>query len=101
MTHLKTFAPPTIATLALLAALGAAVAAEPDRGTGASGRGDGSGMGQDNTEMGTPKGPGDKPATATPEVTKEQRMEGTSPEGAGMISRCDDGKPPVNGTCSR
>lgn len=96
----KTFAPPTIATLALLAGLGAAIAAEPDRGTGASGRGDSSGMGQDNTEMGTPKGPGDRPAEGKPEVTKEQRIEGTSPDGPGMIGRCDDGRPPVNGACA-
>ncbi|MFC3692860.1 hypothetical protein [Chenggangzhangella methanolivorans] len=101
MTIARRIAAPTLGALALAATLGLAAAAEGDRGTGAPGRGDGSGMGQDNTEMGTSKGPGDKPATTPPDVTKEQRLEGTSPEGTGMIGRCDDGKPPVNGACSK
>lgn len=57
----------------------------PDHGPGASGKGDGSGMGQDTSEQGLPKGPGDKggpPAdkTVAPKI-------------------CDDGRQPVDGAC--
>lgn len=60
-------------------------ASAPEHGPGASGKGDGSGMGQDTSETGTPKGPGDKngpPAdkTVAPKV-------------------CDDGRQPVDGAC--
>lgn len=109
----RKLAAPSLAAFGLVASLGIALAGgagEPDRGAGTSGRGDGSGMGQDNSEIGTPKGPGDKPAAATAEPakpdaakpdTKEQRLEGTSSEGPGMIGRCDDGRAPVNGACAR
>ena len=101
MTFMNRLAAPTLGALALAATIGLAAAAEPDRGTGASGRGDGSGMGQDNTEMGTSKGPGDKPPASGEATPKEQRLEGASPEGPGLIGRCDDGRPPTNGACPR
>lgn len=110
MTVMRRLAAPSLGALGLLACLGLAVAggaAEPERGTGSSGRGDGSGMGQDNSEIGTPKGPGDKPSAAPTEPAaeegpaKEQRLEGTSPEGSGLVGRCDDGRAPVNGACPR
>ncbi|PZQ17730.1 MAG: hypothetical protein DI565_03025 [Ancylobacter novellus] len=93
-----------LAALVLAAGVGLAAAAGPERGAGSSGAGDGSGMGQDNSELGTPKGPGDKatdrPASGEP-TPVERRMEGTSPEGPGMIGRCDDGRTPVDGACPR
>lgn len=94
-------AAPSLAMLALVAGLGVAVAQEAqERGAGASGKGDGSGMGQDTTEQGRPRGPGDK-VTAEPQDprTEPKRLEGTSPEGGGMIKRCDDGRTPVEGVC--
>ncbi|WP_155905094.1 hypothetical protein [Methylopila sp. M107] len=88
--------------VALIAGVGPALAGggpvDPDRGAGTSGKSDGSGMGQDNTESGKAKGPGDKPQ-ALPEAADRK----ASPTDTPPVSpkNCDDGTPPVSGSCQK
>ncbi len=60
-------------------------ASAPGHGPGVSGKGDGSGMGQDTSEAGTPKGAGDKGGPPADETVAPKM--------------CDDGRQPVGGAC--
>lgn len=88
--------------VALIAGVGPASAGggpvAPDRGAGTSGKSDGSGMGQDNTEAGKPKGPGDKPQPQSEAADRKASPTDTSPVSP---KNCDDGTPPVSGSCQK